>query len=79
MNEKELLELGFIDTSYVEYLKEGKVEFTEFTLTTEKFIIQISGLDLVEIQFVGLGWINVPNCKTIEDLKCLIKLFYETT
>jgi hypothetical protein len=71
MNQKELLELGFVDTSYNE---EG-IDFTEFTLTTEKFTIQISGLDLVEIQFIGLGWIDVPNCKTIDDLKCLIKLF----
>lgn len=75
MNEKELLDLGFIDTSYSE---EG-IDFTEFKLSNEKFTIEISGLDLVEMSFVGLGWIEVPNCKTIEDLKCLIKLFNETT
>lgn len=71
MNKKELLELGFVDTSYVE----EEIDYTEFTLTTENFKIEISGIDNVEIDFNGLGWIDVPNCKTIEDLKQLIRLF----
>lgn len=70
-NEKELLELGFIDTSYVE---EENV-FTEFTLTTEKFKIEISGDSNVEIHFHFKDWIDVPNCKTLYDLKHLIRLF----
>jgi hypothetical protein len=71
MNKKDLLELGFIDTSYVEESE----NFTEFTLQTEKFKIEISGLDTVDIEFLGFGWIDVPNCKTIDDLKHLIRLF----
>jgi len=71
MNEKELLELGFINTSY----EEDGISFTEFTLTTEKFKIEISGINLVEIHFLVIGWVDVPNCKTIEDLKQLIRLF----
>ena len=71
MNSKELLELGFIDTSYVE----EKENFTEFTLTTSKFEIQVSGIDKVEIKFLYIGWVDVPNCKTIEDIKHLIRLF----
>lgn len=71
MNSNELLELGFIDTSYVE----ENENFTEFTLTTSKFEIQISGIDNVEIKFLSIGWVDVPNCKTIEDIKYLIRLF----
>lgn len=71
MNSIELLELGFIDTSYTE----ENENFTEFTLTTQKFEIQVSGIDNVEINFITIGWVDVPNCKTIEDLKNLIKLF----
>ena len=67
----ELLKLGFIDTSY----QEDENIFTEFTLITEKFKIEISGEDNVEIQFIYNGWIDVPNCKTLDDLKHLIKLF----
>jgi len=73
MTDKELLDLGFTDTSY----KEDGVSFTEFTLKKERFTIEVSGIDLVEIQFVGVGWVDVPNCKTIEDLKELIRLFDE--
>ena len=71
MNKKELLELGFIDTSYSE---EG-INFTEFTFTTENFTIEILGIDLVEIKFLSIGWVEVPNCKSIDDLKHLIRLF----
>ena len=71
MNPNKLLELGFIDTSY----SEDEIEFTEHTLTTENFKIEISGLDNVEIKFTSLGWIDVPNCKSVEDLKELIRLF----
>jgi hypothetical protein len=71
MNQNELLELGFIDTSYTE----DGIDFTEFTLTKEKFIIEVSGIDNVEIKLSCGFWNDVPNCKTIEDLKQLIKLF----
>ncbi len=70
-NKKELLELGFIDTSYTE----DGINFTEFTLTKDKFKIEISGINLVEIHFLVIGWVGVPNCKTIDDLKQLIRLF----
>lgn len=71
MDEVELLELGFINTSYVE---EG-VNFTEFTLTSDNIKIEISGINNVDIYFFDIGWINVPNCKTIKHLIDLIKLF----
>lgn len=71
MNSNELLELGFIDTSYVE----EKENFTEFTLTTSKFEIQVSGIDNVEIKFLSIGWVDIPKCKNIEDIKHLIRLF----
>ena len=71
MNEKELLELGFIDTSYLE----ENEKFTEFTLKNENFEIQISRIENVEIKLENGFWNQVPNCKTIEDLKQLIKLF----
>lgn len=71
MNSNQLLELGFIDTSYIE---DGE-NFTEFTLTKDKFKIEVSGIDSVDIHFLVIGWVQVPNCKTIEDLKELIRLF----
>lgn len=71
MNQKELILLGFIDTSY----QEEDIFFTEFTLKNENFEIQISGIENVEIKLEGGFWNQVPNCKTIEDLKQLIKLF----
>jgi hypothetical protein len=71
MNTNELLELGFIDTSYVE----EEINFTELTLTKENFKIQIHGVNLVEIEFEPRIWVEVPNCKTVEDLKQLIRLF----
>jgi hypothetical protein len=71
MNQKELILLGFIDTSY----QEEHIFFTEFTLKNENFEIQISGIENVEIKLENGFWNQVPNCKTIEDLKQLIKLF----
>lgn len=71
MNSNELLELGFIDTSYVE----ENENFTEFTLTTSNIEIQVSGIDNVEMKFLYVGWVDVSNCKTIEDIKHLIRLF----
>lgn len=70
MNGKELLELGFIDTSY----NEDGIDFREHTFTTEDFTIEIDGINSVEIRF-NLEWVYVPNCKTIDDLKQLIRLF----
>jgi len=67
----ELLELGFIDTSYIE---EG-IKFSSFTLKNNDFTIEISGIDNVEIHFLVIGWVTVPNCKTLKDVKQLIKLF----
>lgn len=71
MPDKELLELGFIDTSYIE----EDNYFREFTLERENFKIEVSGISIVEIKFPITGWITVPNCKNIQDLKELIRLF----
>jgi len=70
MNNKELLELGFIDNSYTE---EG-VFFSEFSLKNDAFRIEVSGIYLVEIRFNGSNW-QTTNCKTISDIKELIRLF----
>jgi hypothetical protein len=71
MNEKELIKLGFTDTSYIE---EG-IPFTEYTLKhSDGFTIMVSGLNLTEI-FIDENWITVPNCKNITDVTKLIELF----
>lgn len=62
MSEKDILELGFAKTEE-EY-------YTEFNLGN----ICISGTTLVEIH-QNKEYISVPNCKTIDDLKSLVKLF----
>ena len=71
MTKKELLELGFIDTSYIE----EQINFKNFTLKNENFTIEVSGVYITEIYLPYVGWVDVPNCKTISDLKQLIKLF----
>ena len=71
MNEKELIKLGFVDTSYVE----EDILFTEYTFKHEDgFIIMVSGLNLTEI-YVNEAWITVPNCKNVADVTKLIELF----
>jgi len=71
MKKSDLIKLGFKDTSYIE----EDIHFTEFTLETESFIIQVSGIDEIEIKVADNDWLFVPNCKTINQLKQLIKLF----
>jgi hypothetical protein len=71
MNKKELLNLGFVDNSYTE---EGH-RYTEFLLTKENFSIEITGVETIEIKIQDNYWIEVPNCKTISDIKDLIRLF----
>lgn len=70
MKKSDLIKLGFKETSYIE----EEIHFTKFTLETESFVIQVSGIDDVEIK-IDDNWIDVPNCKTINQLKQLIKLF----
>ena len=66
MKKEELLELGFKDKSCE--------DFEQFTLDINDFVrIEYSNL-FVDI-FVFDHWVNVPNCKTIADMKNLIKLF----
>lgn len=77
MNIADLLKLGFKDTSYVEDFQghEECIYYQEYTLETENFIIQITGAcEIVEIK-INNNWIDVPNCKTTNQLKQLIKLF----
>lgn len=73
----DLIKLGFKDTSYVEDFQghEESIHFQVYTLETENFTIQITGAcEMVEIK-INHEWIDVPNCKTITDIKNLIKLF----
>jgi len=46
MKKSDLIKLGFKETSYIE----EDIHFTEFTLETESFVIQVSGIDDVEIK-----------------------------
>ena len=67
MKKEELLELGFVDTSYA--------DIEQFTLKINEFAqVETCGDSVVDI-CVFDHWISVPNCKTIEDMKNLIKLF----
>lgn len=70
MNDKELLDLGFKDTSFEE---DGKF-FREFTLIHKNICFEIDRDNSVDMA-VDNNWTTVPNCKTIEDLKQLVKLF----
>jgi hypothetical protein len=71
MNEKEILSLGFKVNQWVH---DGE-EFVEYILGNGKVGIEISGLTLVEITYGKGVFITVPNCKSIDDLKDLIRLF----
>ncbi len=70
MEKKELLGLGFKDTSFLNL----EDYFREFTIEKGIVKIQVSGIDLVEIA-IDNNWIDLPNCKKIDDLKQLVKLF----
>ena len=70
MIHEELIKLGFTDTSWIE---EGET-FTEHTLIVGELKIEVSGIDLVEIS-KNNTYIQVPNCKTTDDLKALLHLF----
>jgi hypothetical protein len=70
-NVKTLLSLGFKKN---ELIIEDDT-FTEYIIGNDKIGIEISGISLVELT-VGKGiFITVPNCKTIDDLKSLMRLF----
>ena len=69
MKEKQLLALGFKDTSS----PDGSI-FNDYTYSAEEFTINVYGDNIVEIK-IGLQWSEVPNCKTIADIKHLIRLF----
>jgi hypothetical protein len=71
MNTKELTELGFVDNSYTE---EGH-NYTEFQLITDTFRIEVTRVKTVEIKLQYNDWVEVPGCKTISDIKELIRLF----
>lgn len=71
MNEKQLLALGFKNTSFVD----DGVHFSEYTYEAESCdTVQVSGTNFVELCHKGT-WITVPFCNTIQDLKDLMRLF----
>lgn len=70
MNEDQLSELGFKNTSYEE---EG-IFFREFLIEKGVVKIEIDGDNSVEIA-IDNNWHSLPNCQTIEDLKELMRLF----
>ena len=71
MKEKDLIKLGFVNESY----EDDGNHFTEFVLKTDDFIIEYYGVDMVEIKLPYVNWIDVPNCKHLQDMKDLIRLF----
>ena len=66
MKKEELLELGFKDTTYA--------DFEQFTLEINEFVKIEYYNEIVDIS-ISYIWTNVPNCKTIADMKNLINLF----
>jgi hypothetical protein len=70
MNEKEILSLGFRKNEWT-YETEN---FVEYVKGNGSIGIEISGINLVEITSGKGVFITVQNCKTIDDLKSLIKL-----
>lgn len=72
MNEDQLLQLGFKNTSHTD---EENNSFTEFTLENEDgFKIQVLGDDYVEL-FVDGIWIHRSHWNRIDHIKILINLF----
>jgi len=71
MKKEELLELGFKTTSYTDM--DGNF-YKQFTLKINEFV-KIETCNLSVDIHISRNWISVPNCKTIEDMKNLIKLF----
>lgn len=69
MKQKQLLALGFKDTSS----PEDEI-FNDYTYSKPELGINVYGDNLVDICIRG-HWVEVPNCKTIADLKELIRLF----
>jgi len=70
MKKEELLKLGFVDTS----IKYEIGTLKQFTLKINR-VTTIETYDLTVDIFIFDQLINVPNCKTIDDMKRLIKLF----
>ena len=70
MSDKELLDLGFKDTSF----EEDGMFFREFTLIYKSICFEIDGDNSVDMS-IDNNWTTVPNCETIEDLKQLVRLF----
>lgn len=67
-----LIQKGFKDTSWTG--DEGE-DYTEHTLSNEKFSIIISGVTLVELKVEKNHYITVPNCNSESELDNLIHLF----
>ena len=70
MNEEEILLLGFKKNEWT-YETEN---FVEYIKGNGNIGIEISGINLVEITNGNGIFLTVPNCKTIDDLKLLVKL-----
>jgi len=75
MKKEELLELGFVDASWTSQLGNffQRIQFKINEYDVIQFY-EFCGESVVEI-CIEDEWISVSNCKTIEDMKNLIKLF----
>jgi len=69
MKAEQLIALGFKDTSSPE-----DMILNDYTYQNAELQINVYGNNIVDIHIDG-NWVNVPNCKTITDIKHLIRLF----
>jgi len=72
MKKEKLLKLGFKDMSF-NFPNGRDFEKLQFEINNYK-LIEFYGNSVVNI-CIENEWVNVPNCKTIDDMKNLIKLF----
>ena len=70
MTDIEILSIGFKKNQW----EHDDEIFTEYLLGNGVVGILISGTTLIEITAGKEVFISVPNCKTIKDLKSLVKL-----
>jgi len=75
MKKEELLELGFVDTSWTNqngnFFQRIQFKINEYDVIQ---FYEFYGESVVEI-CIEDEWVNVPNCKNITDMKNLINLF----
>lgn len=70
INEANLLKEGFNKSSW----QDGDEQFTDY-IKGDNPKVEVSGMTLVEINFGQGNYQTVPNCKNMDDVRALLKLF----